>query len=264
MIRFYIEVARASFRRQLVYRWANIAGLLTNIFFGCIYSYVIIALYRVRPTVAGYDVQAMLRYTWLVQAMIMVVTTFTWRDLMDTIRTGEVVTDLSKPCNLYWYWFSREMGRNVYYLLFRALPLYLAGMLLFHIGLPDTWHIWLLYGMVLICAATLGIAYRYLYNVLAFWLLEARALSGFALSVAFFFTGSYVPIPLFPAWLRTVAEWSPFQGMMNLPAQIFLGRVHGLALAVEGVRQLVWTLLLTLLVLWLTRLADRHVIAQGG
>ncbi|TMB83880.1 MAG: ABC transporter permease, partial [Chloroflexi bacterium] len=80
MLRFYIEVARTAFRRQLIYRWANLAGLLTNIFFGIIFSYVIIALFHARPSVAGFDVRDTLRYTWLVQAMVMIVMTFGWYD----------------------------------------------------------------------------------------------------------------------------------------------------------------------------------------
>src|SRR5450755_3876321 len=78
MLRFYIEVARTAFRRQLIYRWANLAGLLTNAFFGAVFSYVIIALYSARPVVAGYNVKDTLSYTWLVQAMIMVVLPFSW------------------------------------------------------------------------------------------------------------------------------------------------------------------------------------------
>src|SRR5438067_3384455 len=93
MLRFYIEVARTAFRRQLIYRWANLAGLLTNIFFGSIFSYVIIALFHTRPSVGQYDVQDTLRYTWLVQSMIMVVMTFGWYDLMLTIRSGTVISD---------------------------------------------------------------------------------------------------------------------------------------------------------------------------
>jgi ABC-2 type transport system permease protein len=53
MMRFYIEVARTAFRRQLIYRWANLAGLLTNAFFGAVFSYVIIALYFARPVVSA-------------------------------------------------------------------------------------------------------------------------------------------------------------------------------------------------------------------
>src|SRR5438034_6568847 len=82
MLRFYLEVARTAFRRQLIYRWANLAGLLTNIFFGSIFSYVVIALFAVRPHVVGYDVRDTLRYTWLVQSIVMIVLTFVWYDLM--------------------------------------------------------------------------------------------------------------------------------------------------------------------------------------
>ncbi len=136
MLQFYVEVARTAFRRQLIYNWANLAGLLTNIVFGAIFSYVMIALYQVKHLAGGYDLNDALRYVWLVQALVMIVLTFGWYDLMLTIRSGEIVSDLSKPCDFYWYWFSREMGRSVYYLLFRGLPTYLAGMLLFRFGAP--------------------------------------------------------------------------------------------------------------------------------
>ncbi len=264
MLRFYIEVARTSFRRQLIYRWANIAGLLTNIFFAIIFSYVIIALYHARPSVSGYNVQDALRYIWLVQAMVMVVLTFGWTELMLTIRSGEVVSDLSKPCNFYWYWFSREMGRSVYYLLFRTLPLYGVGMLLFGIRVPAAWQTWLVYGLALFLGAMLGIAFRFLYNIAAFWILEARAMVTLAVTVALFFTGSYVPLPLFPSWLRAIAEWLPFNGLMNVPAEIFLDKVHDASLWFEIARQLCWLIILTVVVQGLTTLATRRVVAQGG
>lgn len=145
MLPFYVAVARTAFRRQLIYRWANVAGLATNAFFAAILSYVVIALYQVRHSAGGYGLADALRYIWLVQAMIMPVLPFGWFDLMLTIRTGEVVTDIGKPCDFYWYWFSREVGRDLYYVLFRGLPTYLLGMLLFGFGAPDAPGQWLLY-----------------------------------------------------------------------------------------------------------------------
>src|SRR5262245_28184024 len=77
MLRFYFEVARTAFRRQLVYRWANLAGLATNIFFGAIVSYVYIALFQANGpaggAVNGFTLHDTLRYIWLIQALIMVV-----------------------------------------------------------------------------------------------------------------------------------------------------------------------------------------------
>ena len=264
MLRFYIEVARTAYRRQLIYRWANLAGLLTNIFFGAIFSYLIIALYHAKPVARGYDVQDTLRYVWLVQAMVMVVLTFGWYDLMLTIRSGEVVSDLSKPCDFYWYWFSREIGRSTYFLLFRDLPTYLAGMALFGFGAPGDWKTWLAYTASLPLAAMIGIAYRFLFNIVAFWVLEARAVAGFATAIALFFAGSYVPLPFFPLWLRAIATWLPFNGLMNVPAQIFLGKLTGFALLLGLGSQVFWVVLLTLGVRSLTSVAARRVVVQGG
>ena len=264
MVRFYFEVARTAFRRQLIYRWANLAGLLTNIFFGAVFSYVVIALFHTRPAVAGYNVNDTLRYTWLVQAMVMVVLTFGWYDLMLTIRSGAVISDMSKPCDFYWYWFSREYGRNIYYLFYRGLPTYLAGMLLFGFGAPGDWRYWLAFIISLLLGATVGIAYRMLYNAVAFWSLEARGIGTLFVVIALFFTGSYVPIPFFPPWALGIMQWLPFNALINVPAEIVLGKISGNTILFELARQLAWAIILTLIVRLVISIAARRVIVQGG
>ena len=264
MLRFYVEVARTAFRRQLIYRWANLAGLLTNIFFGIIFSYVIIALFHARPSVAGFDVRDTLRYTWLVQAMVMIVMTFGWYDLMLTIRSGAVISDLSKPCDFYWYWFSREFGRNIYYLIYRGLPTYVAGMLLFSFGVPGDWRNWLAFLLSLTLGASVGIAYRVLYNAVAFWFLEARAIGLLFVVIALFFTGSYVPIPFFPRWALAIIQWLPFNALINVPIQILLGKIPENALLFELGRQMLWVIIMTLIIRIVIAAAARRVVVQGG
>ena len=264
MLRFYVEVARTAFRRQMIYRWANLAGLATNVFWGALMSYVIIGLFHARPVVAGYDVRAALRYTWLVQAMIMVVLPFGWFDLLLTIRTGEVAADLNKPCDFYWYWFSREAGRDVYYLLFRGAPTFVAGLLLFGFGLPQGFSSWLPFALSLGLGAMLGIAYRFLANIAAFWLIEGRAAAGLTYAVALFFAGSYVPIAFFPPALRAVLEWLPFSALLNAPAEVFTGTVPASTIPLILLQQVLWLVALTVAARGLTALAGRRVVVQGG
>lgn len=264
MLRFYVEVARTAFRRQMIYRWANLAGLVTNGFWGALISYVTIALYASRPVVAGYSVTDTLRYTWLVQAMIMVVLPFGWFDLLLTIRTGEVAADLNKPCDFYAYWFSREVGRDVYYLFLRCVPTYLMGMLLFGIGVPAGGGYWLPFALSLALAAGIGIAFRFLANIAAFWLIEGRAAAGLAFTIALFCGGSYVPVVFFPPVVRAVIEWLPFSAMFNTPAEIFIGSVLGAATLPALARQVLWLVALTGIARWLTARATRRVVVQGG
>jgi ABC-2 type transport system permease protein len=82
--------------------------------------------------------------------------------------------------------------------------------------------------------------------------------------VALFFTGSYLPIAFFPPLLRTLIEWSPFSGLMNVPAELFVGKLAGSDLALALAQQVLWLVALTLIARGLTRLATRRIISQGG
>lgn len=264
MLRFYIEVARTAYRRQLIYRWANLAGLCTNVFFCIILSSVLIALYHARPAVAGYDLRDALSYVWATQAMIMAALPFGWIDLMLSIRSGEVSTDLSKPCDFFTYWCSREVGRAAYFLLFRCLPIYLAGLLIFRIEVGANWSVWPGFLLCLALGIASGVVFRILMNLAAFWIIEARSIVVFGLTIAQFFTGAYLPLVFFPPWLATLAAWLPFYGMMNEPALVFLGKLRGIPLLWETLLQLAWLLALVVVVRVITRIATRRVVVQGG
>jgi ABC-2 type transport system permease protein len=257
-------VARTACRRQLIYRWANLAGLCTNAFFAAIGSYVVVALFQVRTSAGGYHLAETVQYIWLLQALTMPILPFGWMDLMLTIRTGDVVSDLSKPCDFYWYWAGREIGRSLYFVAFRTVPTYLLGMLLFGVGLPAQWDRWLPFVASFILGASLGIAYRFLYNIAAFWVVEARAVATMAHQVALFCTGMIIPVAFFPPWLRSITDWLPFNALMNLPAEFFLGKVPGNRLAFELLRQAAWVLILTLIARWTATRAARRVVVQGG
>jgi ABC-2 type transport system permease protein len=263
MLHFYFEVARTAYRSQLIYRWANLAGLCANVFFGIIFCSIMIALYHVRPVTAGYNLRDVLSYIWVAQALIMVVLPFNWQDLMLTIRTGEVVSDLSKPCDFFLYWCSRELGRAVYYFVFRALPTYVVGALIFGLEYAN-WSIWLLFLLTLMLGTLSGVVYRVFLNLCAFWMLEARAVIALGTTLAQFFTGNYLPVAFFPAWLVLLANWLPFNGMINQPAQVFLGKLSGSALLFGLVLQLGWLLVLVMIVRFITAVATWRVVVQGG
>ena len=54
----YWALVRLAFQRQITYRTANIAGLVTNVFFGLLRASVMVALFGARDAVAGYSVRA--------------------------------------------------------------------------------------------------------------------------------------------------------------------------------------------------------------
>ena len=173
-MRLYWEVAKRSFQRQLAYRAATLAGLVTNAFFGYLRGAVFMALFATRPEVAGWDVRDALTYTWLTQALIMIVQLWGWWEVADNIKTGDVASDLAKPFDYYAFWLARDLGRACYHLLARGLPTFLIGFLFYDLLLPPTPLIWLLLAVTLLFAVVMSFAFRFIINVAAFWLLDTR------------------------------------------------------------------------------------------
>src|SRR5438034_4605307 len=165
----YASVTRMAFRRQLAYRTANLAGLTTNAFFGLLRASLFIALFDANSqhTINGYDLQAAGSYTWVTQALIMLIGLWGWWDIETTIRTGDVVTDLARPFSYLGYWLAREYGRAAYFVLFRGFPTLVFGQLTLAGGLrwPDGPAMWLAFGLSLVLATTVSFAFRFLFNV---------------------------------------------------------------------------------------------------
>src|SRR5436190_23933007 len=145
-MRLYWEVARRALRRQVAYRTENLAGMFTNTFFAYLRAALLLAVYQSTSDIGGYDATAAVTYAWITQAMIMVVALWGWWDVEQTIRTGDVVSDLSKPFSYLGFWLARDFGRAAYFVVFRALPILFVGQVVFGLHWPSSVGAWLAFG----------------------------------------------------------------------------------------------------------------------
>ena len=75
--------------------------------------------------------------------------------------------------------------------------------------------------------------------------------------------GLFLPLEMFPDWLRRVSEWLPFQFITYVPARAFVAFEPGFVLrAVTG--QLVYIVILTALVTLVWGRAQRRMVVHGG
>ncbi len=116
-MRVYIEVAKRAFQQHLAYRTANLAGLATNAFWGVLRSFLFLGLFQGREMAAGWSVRDAIDYAWITQALSMPIYFWNWWEIANTIRTGDVVSDLVKPVDYYGFWLSRDAGRAIYHTL---------------------------------------------------------------------------------------------------------------------------------------------------
>src|SRR5579864_6756201 len=264
----YAAIARMAFRRQMAYRTANLAGLTTNAFFGFLRASLYIALFQsaAQRTISGYDVQAAGSYTWVTQALIMVINLWGWWDVEITIRTGDVVTDLARPFSYLGYWLARDYGRAAYFALFRGLPGLLMGQLTLPGGLrwPDSAVQWLALFVSLSLAIAISFAWRFLLNISAFWTTDARGLGGLTNALVMFLGGFVVPLRFFPDWAQPLLLSLPFAGIIQIPNDIFIGQLSGqAALQALGI-QAFWAVVMLGIAQLTIVFAVRRVSVQGG
>jgi ABC-2 type transport system permease protein len=263
-MRLYLELVKLSFQRTLTYRAAMLAGLATNLFFGLLRAAVMVALYGARTDVSGITLQDAITFTGVSQAIIAYLSLFSWFELMNEIRTGDIGSELLRPFSLFGFWMARDAGRALSNLLLRGVTLVIAYALLFHITFPTSPEQWAALALALVLAWAVSFAWRFLVNLAAFWSTEARGIARFAFALSMFLSGFLMPLRFFPDWFITLCNLTPFPAMVTTVIEVYLGVLSGPALVQALVIQAVWFFILAGLGHLLMRAGVRRLVIQGG
>lgn len=263
-LRLDFEIARRGYRRYAAYPGATIAGVFTNVVFGFLRAYILLALFEQREVIGGYDAMATLTYVWLGQALFMTVFVWGWADLALRIRTGDIATDLVRPVAPLRAAFAFDMGRAGYHLIFRGIPPFLAGAAVFRLAIPPEPLVWVAFLVSVALAVAASFAFRVLYNLAAFWLLDHRGPSTLGAVLVNLFSGLLIPISFFPDWLAALARATPFPSMVQIPIDIFIGATSGPAILAALGTQLAWAIALVVVAQYVFSLGVRRLVVQGG
>ena len=140
----------------------------------------------------------------------------------------------------------------------------MVGALTTGIALAHDLSGWVLGLLAVAIGMMLSFCGRYAINILGLWLVETRGLQMFYMVVSTFLMGLFIPVGLFPDWLKTLAHATPFPAMFMTPIDLLSGRIDGWAgLSAVGV-QVAWLAALITVCLLLTRLGRRYLEVQGG
>jgi ABC-2 type transport system permease protein len=265
----YAWVTWYAIRRYAAYRVGALSEAVTNTVFGFLRAYILIALWQTRPALGGYSVDDAVLFCFLTQALIGPVQIFGGMELTERIRSGDVAIDLHRPVDLQGWWLADDLGRATFALAFRGTPPVLVGALVFRLDLPDPVR-WAQFAGAVLLAMLVGFALRYIVALCAFWLHDDRGVQAVALVAALFFSGMVLPLVVFPGVLGTVAHHLPWAALIQVPADVFLGKagyfgLHGTAgvLAAYGF-QACWGIVLLAVGRMMTAAARRKLVIHGG
>ncbi len=259
-VRIYWVLLRAGWRRQATYRLALLSGLATHAFFGVVRTAVFLAVYRERGRVGGLAVSDALTYTWLLEAIFGVIwATWIW-EFPQSVRSGDFAVELLRPGDPYLRFAAFDLGRALYLLATRAVPVLAAAAVVLPLHLPSGPGGVLALVVSVTLTAAIAFQIRFLFGMAAFWTPDYRAVYALVSPLLYLSSGFVIPIDFFPAALRGVAQATPLYALIMAPLRVAIGRPAGLVLAVQAL----WLVVLAVATRSLLALASRRLVVHGG
>jgi ABC-2 type transport system permease protein len=261
----YLAFARAGFWRYATYRQAMIAAIVTNSIFGFLRSAVLLAVAGTAGVVAGYDEARLGTFVWAGQGLIGVVLLWAPTELADRIRTGDVVADLLRPVDPVWRELAADLGRAGLAVFTRFVGPVVVGALAFDLHAPERLATYPLFACSVVLATVVCFGCRYLVNVAAYWLLDARGpLMAWTITSGVL-GGLYFPVWFLPdAAALALVVATPFPSIIQLPLDVLVERGAPAEQAARLAVQAGWAVAMLGLCQLVQRRGERRLVIQGG
>ncbi len=263
-MRLFWELTKLSFQRHLTYRAATIAGLLTNFFFGILRAAIFVALYDLQTEVQGISLQGAITYAAMGQALIGYLHMFSWFELMNTVYTGDIASDLLKPMNYFNFWLAQDLGRAMVNLLLRGATVMIGYTFIFDLYWPSGLEQIVAIAISMLLSLLVSFSWRFLINLIAFWTPNALGILRFFYVLAWFFSGFLMPLRFYPEWVIRISYLLPFPHMMNSTMEIYLGVLSGPDAILAILQQALWVLGLIAAGQVVLKLGVRRLVILGG
>lgn len=163
------------------------------------------------------------------------------------IRSGRLSALLLRPIDPMWAYYAQMLSERLVRLP-PTLLLFCLGVWLTRASFTPNWRIYPLVLCFFVLAFQVRFLWEYLFGLLAFWTESSDDLAQLGWLLQVTLGGLIAPLTLFPTWVQSVAAWTPFPYMLNLPAELLIGKAE-VSQALPGLLILSgW-----LLALWLVR-----------
>ncbi|MGW5753195.1 ABC transporter permease [Nocardia rhamnosiphila] len=261
----YRRLLVVGFRRQWRYKLAMFGGLFTNCVFGFVRASVMVAAIDATGGFGGYDAGSIGAYVWISQGLLGALQFMAAElELAERIRTGDIAIDFLRPVDVQLGNLAADLGRALCTLLPRGIPSLLVGALTFGLVFPSTPESYLLGLLSVVFATALSFLSLFVLTTAGFWVVETRGLRTLYQVGGPFLAGLFVPVHVFPDWLRSIAECTPFPSMLQVPVDVLSGRVAGWDAAQLVGTQLCWLLVVLAAGRILLAAGRRKLEVQGG
>jgi ABC-2 type transport system permease protein len=260
----YWEWLKKSYRQQAQYRLAHFINNLGSAIFGFMYIAIWHGVLLGKEHSSPFSIQDMTHYMAFSQCLIWLTLFLTpGLGIQDSMRTGLIGIEMARPASFYLSYISREMGKIVYNLCYRSLPLGLIFYVFAGFHFPGNMTQWLSAFVSISLAVALSLNLFYMVGITACWTVEIRWAHLTLTTLLVGLGGSMIPLRFLPAFLAHLTPYLPFASVNYYPTIIYLGKITTGLLGIFSL-QTIWVLVFVLINLGLTSWARKKLEIQGG
>ncbi len=222
-LRTILTIGRVSISQTLAYRAHLFVWCLHGFIYSTVFLYVMLTVYGDRESVAGFTKPMIITYFFLSPLVQNIIDSWTYENILPTIKDGSIVQRLLRPINYPLYYFIKErfglLVQNAMFILMMlcALPFLLPYMMVPPLG----WHLLWLIPTILVgwCFA---FAKSFIVSCCGLFTTEADWIKNFLWMIEWIFAGFAAPIVLFPETFQTIVAYLPFPILIYTPISIIL------------------------------------------
>lgn len=262
-ISLIIDVAKKNLKKLRYYKAANVSGLIVNLFWMIVQASILYAF--TSNGISNMTPRQSIGYMIITESLLMITGIDGGLgdiDIDDMIKSGSIIMYFIKPLGFIPYLIGLELGRIMYYLVWRAIPIFVIGCLIYQWFPAMDLTAFLLFIISVLMAVVIANTTKFIVSMLALRSKTTNGINDLFMAVALFFSGGLLPLSFFPEWLYRVSLYLPFSAQIYLPASILLGTEENVAFAL--IVEAAWCVLLTFVSYILYSKERRYLIVQGG
>jgi ABC-2 type transport system permease protein len=214
-----LAVATATYKEWAAYRTHSMVSILVGPIYLLIQYFIWTAVYGDLTTLGGLDLPQMIRY-FGASALVGYITmdSADW-NLQMLVRTGKFLTFTLRPVHHRFFALSQKFGHRVLGFIFEFLPCLLIFILLFRIDMTPANLLMTVISVML--AFMMNFFVNYCIGLLGFWLVDAGSIRQFIGILTSIFSGTLLPLTLFPEWAQHILLFLPMTYMGYAPTIIW-------------------------------------------
>lgn len=243
-MKHYLDIYRVFIKRSLILQFQYRVSMLIWLIGRVIEPLMFLVVWQTIAeskggSVGSYSTGDFAAYYIIV--MIVSHLTFTWvmHEFEYLVRHGILAPKLLRPIHP----IHENIADNIAYKLLTFVilgPIALLLAVAFQATFEWQWWSTLVFIPVVLLAALLRFITGWTLALAAFWVTRVNALNSLYFVTMFFFAGRLAPLELFPAWVRLIANATPFPWMLLFPVELLLGRLSVQETIIGIAMQILW------------------------